>query len=404
MNVEKIRQDFPILSKQGKKPLVYFDNACTTLKPASVIEATLEYYQDFPFCDRGSYRLSKAVGDRCAEVRSKVARYINANHSSEIIFTKNATEGISLIVNSLDWKDSDIVVTSDKEHNSNFVPWLNLAKRGSISHTIARTDNEGQLDLEYLKSIFKQNKGKVKLVSIVYTSNLDGATFPIKEIASLAHANDALILVDATQAAPHQRIDVKFLNVDFLVFSAHKMLGPTGIGALYVKKENVEKLRPIALGGGTVGSVSYDDFELLFSPERYEAGIQNFAGIYGFGAALDYLNKIGWRVIEQQDKSINSALTNKLLDIPRLRLIGSNNSEKRSGIFSFYIEGADSHYIAQLLEASANIAVRSGQLCVHSWFSNKEVESVVRISSYFYNTVEEAELITKEITNIVRIL
>ncbi|MFA6963871.1 MAG: cysteine desulfurase [Patescibacteria group bacterium] len=401
MNLEKTRQDFPILSDSK---LIYFDNACTTLKPNSVIEAVSQFYREFPFCDRGSYKLSQVVGEKCEKVRQKTAKFINANNSNEVIFVKNATEGINFVANSFNFKAGDIVLTSDKEHNSNFLPWVRLAKHSKIQHLITKTASNGEFDLGDYKSQLEKNQGNIKLVSLVYTSNLDGVTYPVKEIVELAHKYNSLVLLDATQAATHRRIDVKKLGVDFLVFSAHKMLGPTGIGILYIKKEIIENFVSSVIGGGTVNSASYTDYELLPSPQRFEAGIQNYSGIFGFGAALDYINSIGMENIEKQNLILNKYITENLINLPNLRLIGPAEPKKRSGIISFYIEGADPHYIAQLLENSGNIAIRSGQLCVHPWFSDKEIKGVIRISTYFYNTLAEAETLIKQIKNIVRIL
>jgi len=401
MNLDRIRQDFPILSNSD---IIYFDNACTTLKPNSVIEAVSQYYRELPFCDRGNYRLSKMVGEKCEKVRQQTAKFINASKPSEIIFLKNATEGINLVANSLDFQEGDIVLTSDKEHNSNFLPWLKLANQNKIKHLITKTTDDGEFDLEDFKAQLEKNQGNIKLVSLVYTSNLDGATYPVREIIEFAHKHKALVLLDATQAATHQRIDVRKSGVDFLVFSAHKMLGPTGVGVLYLKKEIVDNFTPSVIGGGTVSNASYTDYELLPSPQRFEAGIQNYSGIFGFGAALDYLNSIGMENIEKQNLVLNKYISENLLSLPNIRLIGPPEPEKRSGIISFYVKGVDPHYIAQLLESSGNIAIRSGQLCVHSWFSDKEVKGVIRISTYFYNTMAEAEKLIKQIKNILRIL
>ena len=389
LNIEKIRQDFPILQKKlSGKPLIYFDNACMTLKPASVIAAMNEYYENFPACvGRSAHKLSKLATEKYTEAREKVAKFIGAK-PSEVIFTRNTTEGINLIASCLDFKAGDIVLTTDKEHNSNLLPWQQLKEKG-ILHKICHSKPDGTFDLENFKKNLDKN---VKLVSMVHTSNIDGTTIPAESIIELAHKNGSLVLLDAAQSVPHKKIDVKKLDVDFLAFSGHKMCGPTGMGILYGKFDLLKKLKPFMVGGDTVKSTTYETAEFLLPPEKFEAGLQNYAGAIGFGAAAEYLQKIGLENIEKHEIELNKFITEEIAKIPGVRILCPQNPELRSGIISFTIDGLDIHYVAQLLDNMANIAVRSGQHCVHSWFNAHKILGSVRVSLYFYNTKEEARI------------
>lgn len=400
--IEKIREDFPIFRNQPHPP-IYFDNACTSLKPFLIIEAQKEYFEKFPACaERSSHVLSKELTERIEKARLKIAEFIKAKKPEEIIFTKNATEAINLIAFSFNFKDGDLVLTSDKEHNSNLLPWLFQVKKGKIRHRVILSKLDNTFDFEQFKEILNQEKN-IGLLSIVQTSNLDGHTFPVKEIIEIAHQKDILVLLDSTQTVPHQSVNVKDLDVDFLVFSGHKMLGPPGIGVLYGKLELLEKLNPFLLGGGTVKNSFYSDYSLLKSPEKFEAGIQNYSGILGLEAAVDYLEKLGFQKIKEQEESLNSYITQNLLQFPELKIIGPIDFKKRGSIITFIIRNKDPQEVALLLEEISKIYVRAGQFCVHSWFNSCQIKSAVRASFYFYNTLEEAEIFTKTIERIIKL-
>ena len=390
LSVEKIRQDFPILQKKlSGKPLIYFDNACMTLKPASVIVAMNDYYENFPACvGRSAHKLSKLATEKYMEAREKVAKFIGAK-PSEVIFTRNTTEGINLIAKCLDFKAGDVILITDKEHNSNLLPWQQLEKEKGIKHEICRSAADGSFDLQNFKDNLRKN---VRLVSMVHTSNLDGTTVPAKEIIQLAHKNGSLVLLDAAQSIPHKKIDVKKLDVDFLAFSGHKMLGPSGMGVLYGKFDLLKELKPFMVGGDTVRNTTYETADFLPPPEKFEAGLQNYAGAIGLAAACEYLDKIGLENIEKHEIELNKIITDGIKDIPGLKIIGPQNPELRGGVISFVIDGLDMHYVAQLLDKMANIAVRSGQHCVHSWFNAHKMPGSVRASLYLYNTKEEAKV------------
>jgi len=386
-DVEKIRKDFPILERKiNNKRLVYLDNACMTLRPSQVISAMNRYYEEFPACaGRSAHKLASRTNDEYAKARERIARFIGAK-PNEVIFTRNTTEGINLIAHSLDLKSGDAVLTTDKEHNSNLLPWQMLREKG-VKHVVVRSNEDGTFNFDrFLRGLTPD----VKLVSMVHTSNLDGVTIPAKKVIEAAHGNGSLVLLDAAQSVPHKKIDVKQLGVDFLAFSGHKMCGSSGTGVLYGKYDLLRKLKPFMVGGDTVKSTTYETAEFLEPPEKFEAGLQNYAGAIGLAAAAEYLEKIGMENIERHEIELNMFITDEISKIPGLKIIGPQNPELRSGIISFIIEGMDMHYVAKMLDNVANIAVRSGQHCVHSWFNSCGMAGTVRASLYFYNTIEEA--------------
>ncbi len=387
MNVNKIREDFPVLQK-----VIYFDNACMSLKPKQVIHALTSYYLDFPACgERSEHQLGKIVTEKVDEARRSVAKFINAV-PEEIIFTKNTTEAINLVANSLDLKKDDIVLTTDKEHNSNLLPWR------KFNHQFVKSKSDNTFDLEAFE---KKVKG-VKLVAMSHTSNLDGVSIPAKEIVDIAHKHGVLVLLDGAQSVPHKEIDVRKLDVDFLAFSGHKMCGPTGTGVLYGKLNLLENMKPFIVGGGTVKNSWYDKQEWEDVPHRFEAGLQDYAGIIGLGEACRYLKNVGMKNIEQHELELNKRMTDALAN--EVKLIGPKDPALRSGIFSFNIEGMDMHEIAGILDNSANIAVRAGNHCVHSWFNAHNLKGSVRASVYFYNTLEEVDKFVEEVKKILKFL
>lgn len=397
------RNDFPLLiTKANQKPLVYLDTACQSLRPAAVIQAVTGYYTEESACaGRSMHHLAEAVTRHVAQARGLIAKHLNAGRSEEIIFTRNTTEAINLVANSLGLKNGDVVLISDKEHNSNLIPWQLLARRSGVTVKVVPSLPDNTFDLEAFERLLNDH---VKLVSMVYTSNLDGVTFPAQEIVKMAHRQGALVLVDAAQAAPHQRIDVKSLDVDFLAFSGHKMLGPSGTGILYGKYKLLEKLSPFLVGGETVSSSTYDSCEFLPPPEKFEAGLQDYAGIIGLGAAVKYLDELGFDAIQKQELFLNEYITRETKDIDGLHIIGPADARLRGGIFSFYIDRLDHHRIALMLDQMAGIIVRSGQHCVHSWFHARDIPGSVRASLYFYNTLEEAESFVTNLRKIRKVL
>jgi len=403
MDLKKIRQDFPILQENsGNKAITYLDNACQSLRPRSVIEAINHYYLKTSACSgRSMHKLAAEVTHDVDQSRSTIAKFLNAPKKEEIVFTRNTTEGINLVANSLCLQSGDVVLISDKEHNSNLIPWQTMAKKKGIILKIVPSKEDNTFDLEAFEKMLDE---KVKLVSFGHTSNLDGVSVPVDEIIKQAHRNGSLVLLDAAQSAPHQRINVKALDVDFLAFSGHKMLGPSGMGVLYGKYSLLEQLEPFLVGGDTVLSSTYETCQFLPPPEKFEAGLQDYAGIMGFGAAIKYLEGIGFDAIQSQEHLLNEIITAEIKDMPKLRILGPQDSKQRGGIVSFYIEGIDSHRIALMLDQMANIMVRSGQHCVHSWFNAHQIKGSVRASIYFYNTQEEALLFVNNLKKIGKVL
>jgi len=401
MDLEKIKNDFPLLNKRIKnKPIVYFDSACMSLKPKPVIEAMNEYYYNYPACaGRSHHQLGEIVTKKIKEARRTVAKFINADER-EVIFTRNTTEGINLLANSLNLRSGDLVLTTDKEHNSNLVPWLSMVRKKGIRHMVVKSKVGGLFDIEKYKELVKG----AKLVSMVYTSNLDGTTIPAKEVIRIAHENGTLVFLDVAQSVAHQKIDVKKLDVDFIAFSGHKILGPTGTGIFYGKYELLEKLEPFLVGGATVESSIYDGYEMLKAPEKFEAGLQDYAGIIGLGEAVKYLESIGYDNIKEQELKINSYITNELARWPQIKIIGPLDPALRTSIISFYIEGVDMHRISLMLDNMANVMIRSGQHCVHSWFNDKKIFNSARISLYFYNTMDEAKIFVESFDKIMKIM
>ena len=294
MNIEKIRQNFPLLQTKLKgKPIIYFDNACQTLRPWPVINSINDYYQKYPACaGRSVHKLGEIVTEKCEEARKIVAKSIGAKKKEEIIFTRNTTEGINLIAQSLRLKQGDVVLTTDKEHNSNLIPWQILSKKEGVIHKIVPSREDNTFDLEKFKEMIENLQNKVKLVAMVFTSNLDGVSIPVKEITKIAHQYGAKVLLDAAQAMPHQKIDVSNLDVDFLAFSGHKMLGPSGTGVLYGKYYLLEELEPFLVGGETVEYSTYQEHKFLPPPEKFEAGLQDYAGIIGLGRSEEHTSEL----------------------------------------------------------------------------------------------------------------
>lgn len=396
-----VRNDFPILS--GDKSLVYFDNACMTLRPNQVIEAITDYYANLSACSgRSNHHLANKVHQAVENSREKIRKFIGAKHKEEIVFTRNTTEGINLVANSLNLSPGDVVVISDKEHNSNLVPWLRLKDKIQIELVVVASTEDNQTDVEaWEKALVNQS---VKLVAFGHTSNLDGVTSKAKDIIHLAHKYGALTLVDAAQAVPHQPISVTDLDVDFMAFSAHKMCGPSGMGVIYGKLDLLDKLEPFLTGGDTVAQTTYKSYEMLKTPDKFEAGLQDYAGIMGFGAAVDYLTEVGMENIHKHELDLTQLLTKKLGEMDRVKIIGPKETELRGGITSFTVDGADHHQVALMLDQMGNVAVRSGQHCVHSWFNQHKIPGSVRASVYFYNTKEEVEKFGDTLTKILRII
>jgi len=372
-----------------------------TLKPKQVVEALTSYYYNHPGCHgRTSHLFGAETTQAYDQSREIVKRFINASSSDEIIFVRNATEGLNIIANCLDLKENDIVVSSDIEHNSNLLPWQLVERKKRIKRVSVSTNPDTSFNLDNFKSVLTE---RVKLVSVLYTSNLSGITFPVEDIIRLAHDHGALVCIDAAQAALCKPIDVKKLNVDFMVMSLHKMWGPSGMGVLYGKRKFLELFPQFLTGGETVEDATWYDHILEASiPKRFEAGLQDYAGVIGSGAAVEYINKLGQKRIHQMIIELNEYATDKILKLNEIELIGPETPEKRSGILNFFIKGLNVGDVARLLNEAENIMTRFGKHCVHSWFNKNNYPDSLRVSFSAYNTFEEIDILIATLRNIIK--
>jgi len=400
LDVKKIRSDFPILREDYEgRNLIYFDNACMTLKPRQVIDAMNDYYTNFPACGgRSVHRLATQVTMAYDDAREEIRRFIGAGRREECIFTRNTTEAINLIANSLRFGEGDMVLTTDKEHNSNLVPWQRLRELKGTGYTCVPSNPDNSFNVENFKEAMS---GKVRLVSMVHTANLDGTTVPAGEIVEIAHDHGALVMLDGAQSAPHIPVDVKELDVDFFALSIHKMVGPSGMGVLYGKYDLLEELSPFIVGGDTVERTTYQDSIFLHPPEKFEGGLQNYGGAIGAGAAARYLREIGLENIEEHERRLNEFITRELWDMPQVKIIGPEDHASRGGIVSFNVDGVDAHDIAMIMDETADVMIRSGMHCVHSWFNGHGIKGSARASFYAYNTMEEARIFVETLGMIV---
>ena len=378
------RYDFPML----KNDIIYFDNGATTFKPDCVIDAITDYYKNYSAnAHRGDYTISYKVDVNYESARKKVAEFINADFE-ETIFTSGSTESLNMIVNGFFKKilePGDEVLLTKSEHASNVLPWFKLVNDIGIIVNYIELDDNLHVTMD---NLIKSITPNTKVISIAGITNVVGDERPIDDICKFAHANDIFVVVDGAQLVPHKKVDVKKSDIDFLAFSGHKMCGPTGIGVLYGKKEFLEKLEPVNMGGGM--NESFDDPDNIYLkelPTRLEAGTPNIAGAIGLGAAVDYLNKIGMDSINNYEKKLKSYLIDKLIKLPYIDII---NLESDSGIVSFNIDGIFSQDVAFYLN-KYNICVRAGNHCAKILKDETGVKNSLRVSLYFYNTYEEID-------------
>ncbi len=392
MSFSSLRDDFPTL--RGTNPPAYLDNACVTLKPDSVIKSITDYYTKHPGCGgRSVHRYGTQVSRLISQSRKTIADFINAKSTNEVVFTRNATHSINQIAKGLEWNEGDVVITGDREHNSNLVPWLQLVEEQGIEHRIVRSNDDNTFNLDNFEQLCDDVGDKLKMVSLSHVGNLDGISIPIAKAAEITHRYDALISVDGAQSTPHMNVDVQSLNIDFLSFSIHKMCGPSGMGGLWGRYELLDSLRSIQSGGQTVETSHYDSMNWAKPPSRFEGGLGNFSGMIASGKAIEYLSKLNMNDVHEHEIRLNSIITNKIKHLSEIEIIGPENAKQRGGICSILMGDLPSHDIALLLDEAAGVMVRSGQHCVHSWFNSRGIENgSLRASAYFYNTEEEAKL------------
>jgi len=401
---EQYRRDFPIFAqgKRNGRPLAYLDNAATTQHPRQVIEAVAEAYQRYyANVHRGIHWLADRTTELYEAARDKIRQFLNAAHREEIVFTSGATAAINLVARS--WGDAnlrpgDAILVSEMEHHSNLVPWYQLAQRtGAVVRHLPLLD-DGQLDLAQLDTLLQQ---RTRLVAITAVSNVLGTINPLEEIIRRAHAAGALVLVDGAQSVPHLPTDVAAMDADFLAFSGHKMLGPSGIGVLYGKRELLESMPPFLGGGSMIREVTLEGFEPADVPTRFEAGTPPIVPAIGLGAALDYLGAIPRQEIVRHERLLTQRTHELLGAIPGIRLVGPA-VEHKAGIVSFVLDRVHAHDLAQILDRY-NVAVRAGHHCAMPLHRRYGLTATTRASFYFYNTLAEVEALAEGVQHAQRL-
>ncbi|MGY3736357.1 cysteine desulfurase [Lactococcus taiwanensis] len=394
LEIEKLREDFPILNqKVNDEPLVYLDNAATTQKPLTVLSAINDFYQqDNANVHRGVHTLAERATAYYEAAREKVRAFINAQSTKEILFTRGTTTSLNWVAQFAGQilTPADEVIITIMEHHSNIVPWQEIAQRTGATLKFVYL-KDGALDWTDLN---EKISTKTKFVSVAHVSNVLGCINPIKEIAALAHAHGAYVVVDGAQSVPHMAVDVQELDVDFFAFSGHKMMGPTGIGVLYGKEELLQRFEPVEFGGEMIDFVYKSHSTWTELPWKFEAGTPNIAGAIGLGAAIDYINSIGIENIQQHERELVEYLLPKLKEIPGLTLYGPAEPRQRAGVIAFNLQGLHPHDLATALDMEG-IAVRAGHHCAQPLLHDLKVAATARASFYLYNTKADCDKLIK---------
>ena len=391
------RNDFPLLM-QNK--IIYIDNAATSQRPQCVIDAGGDFYKNYnanPL--RGLYSLSVEATEVYENAREAVRKFIGAEKSNEIIFTRNTTESLNLVAYSYglsNVKKGDEIVVSIMEHHSDLLPWQMVAKTCGAELKFIECAKEGSIDLEKVKELITS---RTKIVAMTQVSNVLGREYPVKEIAKLAHEKGAVMVVDGAQSTPHMRVDVTDLDADFFAFSGHKLLAPMGIGVLYGKEELLEKMPPFLSGGEMIDSVTRTSAVYAELPHKFEAGTVNAAGAAGLKAAIDYIEKVGFDYIGEREIALTSRAIEKMKKIPHVNIIGSENADEHTGIVTFTIDNVHPHDISEILAADG-IAVRAGHHCAQPLLTHLGLNSTARASFAFYNTEDEVDKFTDSVATI----
>ena len=391
------RNDFPLLM-QNK--IIYIDNAATSQRPQCVIDAEGDFYKNYnanPL--RGLYSLSVEATEVYENAREAVRKFIGADKSNEIIFTRNTTESLNLVAYSYglsNVKKGDEIVVSIMEHHSDLLPWQMVAKTCGAELKFIECAKDGSIDLEKVKELITS---RTKIVAMTQVSNVLGREYPVKEIAKLAHEKGAVMVVDGAQSTPHMRVDVTDLDADFFAFSGHKLLAPMGIGVLYGKEELLEKMPPFLSGGEMIDSVTRTSAVYAELPHKFEAGTVNAAGAAGLKAAIDYIEKVGFDYISEREIALTSRAIEKMKKIPHVNIIGSENADEHTGIVTFTIDNVHPHDISEILAADG-IAVRAGHHCAQPLLTHLGLNSTARASFAFYNTEDEVDKFTDSVATI----
>ena len=399
-----IRKDFPaLLQDVHGKPLVYLDNAATSQKPERVIRALTHYLErDNANVHRGIHHLSFRATEAYEGARSRVAEWLGATTPKEVIWTRGATEAINLVASSwgpANLREGDEILLTTLEHHSNIVPWQLLAGRTGARLRYIEMDDEGSLRLDMLPEVLTD---RTRLVAIGHISNALGTINPVAEIAAAAHAQGALVLVDGAQGAPHFKPDVKALGCDFYAFSSHKMVGPTGIGALWARMELLEEMPPYQGGGEMIDVVGRESTTWATVPSKFEAGTPHIAGAIGAAVAISYLERIGYDAIAQHEHGLLQYATERLEDLPGIRILGPKDLTKRSAVVSFLLEDAHPHDVAQVLDSEA-IAIRAGHHCAQLVMEHFGVAATSRASFYLYNTEEDVDRLREGLEKVIEL-
>lgn len=401
LDIQKVRNDFPILDqKVYGKPLVYFDNAATSQTPECVVNTIKDGYERINAnVHRGVHFLSQEATVGHENARKRVQQYLNAAHDYEIIFTRGTTESINLVASSFGdafLQDGDEIILSEMEHHANIVPWQLLQNRKKITLRIVPINEQGELDMDIYRSLFSE---KTKLVSLSHVSNVLGTVNPVKEIISIAHSHNVPVLLDGAQAAPHTQIDVRDLDVDFYVLSAHKMYGPTGIGVLYGKEKWLNAMPPYQGGGEMISHVSFEKTTFNELPYKFEAGTPDYIGTMAFATALDYIDSLGIQNIATHEQKLLHYATGELMQIDGMRIFGT--APHKSGVISFLVNNIH-HYDMGMLLDKLGFATRTGHHCVQPLMQALGVEGVLRASFAVYNTKEEVDTFVAAVRRVAK--
>ena len=405
LDAERVRADFPILHQLVHgKPLSYLDSAATAQKPRQVIDALSEFYEtSYANVHRGVYQLSERATEAYEGAREKLRAFINAPAAREVIYTRSATEGINLVAYAWGLDNlgpGDVVVVTELEHHSNFVPWQYIAQRTGASMRLIRLDEQGELELEALDELAAA--GGVKVVAAGLVSNALGTINPVERLSRWAHDQGAIMVVDAAQAAPHRPIDVQALDCDFLAFSSHKMCGPSSVGALWGRSELLEGMQPFNLGGHMIRRVTVEKTTWGELPHKFEAGTGPIAEAVGFGVAADYLLDVGLEAIEEHEQELAAYALERLSELPGMNLYGPP-AERRAGIVSFNLEGIHPHDVAQILDMDG-IAIRAGHHCCQPLMERLGVLATNRASFYLYTVPAEVDRLVEGLHRVRKIL
>jgi cysteine desulfurase / selenocysteine lyase len=392
LDAQALRADFPILAQEiNGKRLAYLDSAVTAQKPRQVLDAMTQFYEtSYGNVHRGVYALAERATEAFEGARERIARFVNAPSSRELIFTRNATEGLNLVAYAWGFTNlgpGDLVVVTELEHHSNFVPWQYVAKRTGAGFRMIPLTDAGELDIDVLDEIVAD--GRVKVVATNLVSNALGTINPVERLSAWAHEHEAIMVVDGAQAAPHLAIDVQAIGCDFFAFSAHKLCGPSGVGALWGRRELLEEMEPFNLGGHMIRKVQFEETTWGDLPHKFEAGTSPIAEAVGFGAAVDYITAAGLDAIERHEHELAAYALERLRDVPGIVLYGPP-AERRAGIVSFNIEGIHPHDVAQVLDWEG-VAIRAGHHCCQPLMHRLGVAATNRASFYLYTVPEEID-------------